>query len=76
MDLLKLKSGTDIRGVAIEGVNDQEVTLTDDVVFLLGRAFATWLYKRGCPDQTVVAVGHDCRLSGPRIKNALIHALN
>ena len=76
MDLLKLKSGTDIRGVAIEGVNNQEVTLTDDVVFLLGRAFATWLYKRGCPDQTVVAVGHDCRLSGPRIKNALIHALN
>ncbi len=76
MDLIKLKSGTDIRGVAIEGVNSQEVTLTDEAVFLLGRAFATWLYKKGCPDQAVVAVGHDCRLSGPRIKDALIHALN
>lgn len=75
MDLIKLKSGTDIRGVAIEGVNGQEITLTDEVVFLLGRAFATWLYKKGLPDQSVVAVGHDCRLSGGRIQEALIHAL-
>ena len=76
MELKKLKSGTDIRGVACEGVVGQPVELTNNVIDLIVRAFATWLMKKGFPDQTVVAVGHDCRISGPRIHNAVIAALN
>lgn len=76
MELKKLKSGTDIRGVACDGVAGQPVELTDNVVNLIVRAFATWLMKKGFPDQTIVAVGHDCRISGPRIHNAVIAALN
>ena len=75
MDLKALKSGTDIRGVALEGKPGQAVELTDEVIFTLGRAFATWLYRKGCPNQTTVAVGRDCRLSGERIRDALIKAL-
>lgn len=75
MDLKSLKSGTDIRGVALEGKPGQVVELTDEVVFALGRAFATWLYRKGCPDQAVIAVGRDCRLSGERIQGALTRAL-
>ena len=76
MELKKLKSGTDIRGVACEGVVGQPIELTNNVIDLIVRAFATWLMKKGFPDQTIVAVGHDCRISGPRIHNAVIAALN
>ncbi len=75
MDFKKLKSGTDIRGVACEGVEGQHIELTDEVVFELGKAFATWLYKSGCADHPVIAVGHDCRISGERIKTQVISAL-
>lgn len=75
MDLKSLKSGTDIRGVALEGKPGQKIELTDEVVYQFGRAFATWLYRQGCSDQAVVAIGHDCRLSGERIQEALTRAL-
>lgn len=76
MDLKKLKSGTDIRGTAVEVEGGAPVELTDETVTLIVRAFASWLMRKGCPDQTVVAVGHDCRISGERIHNAAIAALN
>lgn len=76
MELKKLKSGTDIRGTAVETECGVPVELTDEAVIRIVRAFATWLMHRGCPDGTVVAVGHDCRISGERIHNAAIAALN
>ncbi len=76
MELKKLKSGTDIRGIAVETENGAPVQLTDEAVIRIVRAFATWLMHKGYPDQTVVAVGHDCRISGERIHNAAITALN
>ncbi len=45
--ILKLKSGTDIRGVALEGEPNQPVQLTDDVVYGITRAFGA-LLKSGC----------------------------
>ena len=76
MKLKELKSGTDIRGIAVETEGGAPVQLTDEAVIRIVRAFATWLMKKGYPDQTVVAVGHDCRISGERIHNAAIAALN
>ena len=35
-----LKSGTDIRGVALEGVEGQNVDLTDEVIAKIAAAFA------------------------------------
>ena len=44
------KSGTDIRGVALDGVEDQPLDLTDEVVEKLAAAFARWLSgKTGKP---------------------------
>ncbi len=51
----------DIRGVA-----DRD--LTDEVVTNLGRAYAELLDSPKKP----VAIGRDCRLSSPRVRNALI----
>lgn len=63
------KSGTDIRGVASEGVAGQEVNMTNDVVASMARGFVLWLSdKTGkkC-DELKISIGRDSRISGPRI---------
>ncbi len=50
----------DIRGLA-------EKDLSDDVAVPLGKAIGTFLKTRGCK---IVTLGHDCRLSSPRIAKA------
>ena len=61
-DLLKLKSGTDIRGVALEGEPNQPIQLTDKTVYTIMRAFAKWLSEKYGSEKLTVAVGRDCRL--------------
>lgn len=69
MSLLKLKSGTDIRGTAV-GENTE---LTDDAVRRIASAFLSYLSeKTGVPKEEItLSVGHDSRISAERIKNAL-----
>jgi len=55
----------DIRGIA-------EADLTDDVVEGIGRAFGTYVRRRGARR---LAVGRDVRLSSPRIRDALVKGL-
>ena len=55
----------DIRGVA-------ETELQTDDVVLLGKAFGTFLQRTAGKQ---IAVGSDCRLSSPRLKDALIRGL-
>ena len=42
----QFKSGTDIRGVASEGVEGQPVNLTDEVVNNMADGFVLWLSKK------------------------------
>lgn len=63
------KSGTDIRGVASEGVEGQSVNLTDEMVYKMADGFVLWLSKKlskNAKDLTI-SVGRDSRISGPRI---------
>lgn len=71
----KLKSGSDIRGVALEGVEGEEITLTNETVERICQAFAEWISnKNNVPLSSItIAVGHDCRLSASRIKNVAIN---
>ena len=46
MELAKLQNGSDIRGVASEGIAGQPVNLTDEAVFHLAAGFISWLQKR------------------------------
>ena len=71
---LKLKSGTDIRGVAVETENSP-VELTDEAVFDLTAGFCLWLFKRGVEKGSLVSVGHDSRVSAERIRAQVINAL-
>ena len=60
MEFLKLKSGTDIRGVASDGVAAEPVTLTDEVVEAIAASFLVWC-ERHLEKTSVglrVAVGH------------------
>jgi len=65
MDYKKLQNGSDIRGVALEGIEGQHVNLTEEVCKDIGRGFALWLIKKtGKKNGIRVAVGRDSRLSG------------
>ena len=71
----KLQNGSDIRGVALEGVRDEKVNLSENVALKLGQAFAAWLEKNG-KGLKKVAVGTDSRISGKKLKKAFIGGLS
>ncbi len=65
MDYKKLQNGSDIRGVALEGIEGQHINLTEQACRDIGRGFALWLQKKtGKSTGIRVAVGRDSRLSG------------
>lgn len=68
MDYRKLKSGSDVRGVAV----GEGATLTPDVAKTLGMAFARYVAgKTGKPVGRVsIALGRDSRVSGPQLLEA------
>ncbi len=75
-DWMKLKSGSDIRGDAMEHDGIQPA-LTNEVAECVGYAYALWLSKKtGIPaEKLTIAVGHDSRLTGPALKNGIIKGL-
>ena len=76
MDYSKLQNGSDIRGVAIEGVEGQPITLTEQACKDIGRGFALWLTKKIPSAKPLrVAVGRDSRLSGPQLAEWICQAM-
>ncbi len=71
-NLKKLKSGTDIRGVAVEA--GSPITLTDGAVDIICRAFAAWLSAKYSKKQLKIAIGNDSRISAERIKKTAAKA--
>ena len=73
----QFKSGTDIRGVAVEGVEGEPLNLTDDVVASMAGAFLIWLSQRTgkAVNELKIAVGHDSRISAGRIRRAVVNAM-
>ena len=75
MDYKKLQNGSDIRGVALEGIEGQSVNLTEEVCKNIGRGFALWLIKKAGKRDLTVAVGRDSRLSGEKLSGWLTSAI-
>lgn len=73
----KLQNGSDIRGVALEGIEGQSVNLTPEIAKIIASAFADWLSAKTAKplDKLTVAVGNDSRLSGPALREAVIEGL-
>jgi len=76
MDYSKLQNGSDIRGVALEGIEGQHINLTETACKDIGRGFALWLMKKaGKKSGLKVAVGRDSRLSGPALCGWICEAM-
>lgn len=71
--IMKLKSGTDVRGVAVE-TDTEQIELTDEVVEKICTAFSKWIKQKEKKEDIRISVGHDSRISADRIKNAAIKA--
>jgi phosphomannomutase len=75
--LIKLQNGSDIRGIAVEGVEGENVNLTPDAANKIAQAFAIWLSKKTkipC-EQLKIGIGRDARISGPDILKAAVAGL-
>ena len=76
--LKQLKSGTDIRGVAVDGLEDHPITLTDEAVRRITAGFAVWLTRFG-RDKAVgplrISVGHDSRITADHIRSLVVRTL-
>ena len=59
MDLAKLQNGSDVRGVALAGVEGESVTLDDAAVRAIAVGFARFLRARLGKERFCVSVGRD-----------------
>ena len=76
MEYKKLQNGSDIRGVALEGIEGQSVNLTEKVCKDIARGFALWLSaKKNKTSGLKVAVGRDSRLSGETLSGWLCNEM-
>ncbi|KAI3799716.1 hypothetical protein L1987_35015 [Smallanthus sonchifolius] len=73
VDFLKLQNGSDIRGVAVDGVAGEPVNLTEPVTEAIAAAFAAWLLDKKKADSSKrlkISIGHDSRISAQRLQDA------
>lgn len=73
----KLQNGSDIRGIALEGVEGEKVNLTPEVARNIASAFITYLAnKENKPAEMLeIAVGHDSRLSANQLKTGALEGI-
>lgn len=73
----QFKSGTDIRGIASEGVEGEAVNLTNEAVKNMAGGFALWLMEKTSKKASdlKISVGRDSRISGERIATVVKETL-
>jgi phosphomannomutase len=72
-DYKKLQNGSDIRGVAVDGIAGEPVNLTREAAADIAIGFTKWLAdKKNKPaGELVVAIGRDPRISGVKLLSGL-----
>ncbi len=78
MSLMAFKSGTDIRGFGAEEFSNEATFLSNEIVCAITCAFTQWLTEKTgkTADKMTISVGHDSRVSGPRISKAVKDTLS
>jgi len=74
-DYLELKNGTDVRGVAVEGVEGEAVNLTQEKVVNIAKAFCEWLKRKTGKSCVRIAVGNDSRVSAEALRQAVTEGI-
>ena len=71
-DLFKLQNGSDVRGIALDGVEGEHINLTPDAANIIAAAFTVFLSRKleKPANELRIAIGHDSRLSAESLKNA------
>ncbi len=71
-DIKKLQNGSDIRGIACEGVEGEHVNLTEEAGNRIGGGFVRWLAeKKGKkPQELRIGIGHDSRITADSLFSA------
>ena len=77
-DYSKLKNGSDIRGIAMEGVPGEAINLGEEETARLTRGFAIWLSRKiESPVSSLkISVGCDSRLTGESLKDVVARTLS
>ena len=76
-EIMRLANGSDVRGIAVDGVEGEKVNLTAEAANRIAAGFVKFLtlhYEKS-PSELKVAVGHDSRITADLLKNAVIEAL-
>lgn len=78
LEFLNLQNGSDIRGIALEGIPGEHVNLTTDHVKYIAYAYAMWLSQKTgmSTDELNISVGMDSRLSGPDLQESIVNSLS
>lgn len=76
-DYGKLQNGSDIRGIALDGVAGESVNLDTEAAGRIARGFLFWLHHTTGKDaaQLTISIGRDPRLSGEAIVEAFCDAI-
>lgn len=74
MSLMKLKSGTDIRGTAV----GEKTDLTDEAITKIAYGFIKYLSEKTGKkyEDMTIYIGHDSRISAERIKNDVLRVFS
>ncbi len=72
----KLQNGSDIRGVALEGIAGETVNLTQLEAMYIGYGFYQWLKTiKSTIEPLKITVGHDSRLSAESLKKGIFSGI-
>jgi len=73
----KLQNGSDIRGVALEGIPGEAINLTTEAAWYLTMGFVHWLADKTGKrtEELTVSIGNDSRLSAGQLRESAITAL-
>ncbi len=74
-EYLKLRNGTDVRGVACEGVEGESVTLTAEAATNIAKAFCVWLISSTGKTTLTVSVGYDSRITSQALCDAVVEGI-
>ena len=74
-EYLALRNGTDVRGVAVFGVENEPVTLTREIVKQIANSFCFWLAAKTGKSELCIAVGYDSRISAPALSSAFLEGV-
>ena len=73
----KLQNGSDVRGIAMEGVIGEQINLTPAIACDIAASFGRWLMNRTNQkaQDLVVSIGRDSRLTGESIAQGVAQGL-